>query len=967
MWLVSSLLALSALALTPTPKDLSVNEDDTFYLRGDTMVVLPDVFVNQRDTLLAPLAPALGGNPQVAPASRLDKVPKAVYLATVAHRGALEKRKLRRYYTDSDTLPPAGYRITVDKLGVVLVAADEAGLAYGVHALAGLVAEYGANLPYLDLRDWPTLAVRGVYLRHVPTPLEVEQLAALRTTHVFVESDDFYDLTGVRAETWQRAFDALRDARMEPIPVFSTLDGMEEILREYPMLIEGRAISEAIALNGVDARQLGYPNIIAASSDDIEVTISGVPCTMGEDYWLEGPAIQAPFHPDGPRWRIWRELEGKIPNGGTVTVRYSIATADSSSLAFADPQALRWLEERLAQVITVLEPRYLHLDHGHIGRFNTDIRSLTAGLSNPERFVQTVSVLETAVRAVDDGVSLMMWADLLNPAQAASTYGLEGVADRVPAGIQVLGRVQLETTAEAKARLNQLTGVIAMPAVIAAAGTPESIHALVQALEDGEGRDGGLVAYGESMDSATQLLAMAWSGTDRKNSWLRWLNDYFGVDLAEPDGAAVQSALVTYLNRQTLAGHSPEEVYAGYAEFLGRNRAFLEADETTAFLVRDRLRILTDYLDLEYDFSREGGDGTLRKLQRLVEQVQLMDGAAAEDRYQRILDTIANQGLFVPASILFQEDLRYYRPGGSELPLIEVPVLPGYEDAHGKVVCLLTLLDGQAPVRRIDFEGLGINQLTLDAHGVGGAFDTVARWEGNGKQAEVRGPVWIEPPVHAAELRLTATGERAPLVLRDVRVFGEKAPPAMDIHYAVQAPPMVPRFEGRSWAKVPQGHSFLLRDATPYFAEAPTSVWVTHTREALYFGIQARETRPDTIVADLTTRDAPLWKQESVELWFKRPEQAPIRLVVSPLGTQYDSEAYDGGWNGDWDAVAERNDQGWSAVVRVPMELLGSFRRGDSLEMNIVRHRMGVRSETSAWAHEYGAQPDLQWGMLRFP
>ena len=967
MWLVSSLLALSALALTPTPKDLSVNEDDTFYLRGDTMVVLPDAFVEQRDTLLAPLAPALAGNPQVAPASRVDKVPKAVYLATVAHRGALEKRKLRRYYTDSDTLPPAGYRITVDKLGVVLVAADEAGLAYGVHALAGLVAEYGANLPYLDLRDWPTLATRGVYLRHVPSPLEIEQLAALRTTHVFVESDDFYDLTGVRAETWQRAFQALRESRMEPIPVFSTLDGMEEILREYPMLIEGRAISESIALNGVDARQLSYPNIIAASPDDIEVTISGVPCTLGEDYWLEGPAIQAPFHPDGPRWRIWRELEGNIPNGGTVTVRYSIATADSSSLAFADLKALGWLEERLAQVITVLEPRYLHLDHGRIGRFNTDTRSLSVGLSNPERFAQSLSSLKTAVHDVDDDVTLMIWADLLNPAQAASTYGLEGVSDRIPDAIQVLGRVRLETTAEAHARLGQLTGLIASPPVIAVEASLESLHALVQALEVDGLREGGLVAYGVSMDSMTQLLAMAWSGTDRKNSWLRWLNDYFGVDLTEPDGAMVQSALVTYLNRQTLAGHSPEEVYGRYAEFLGRSRELLEHDEATAFMIRDRLRILTDYLVLEYDFSREGGDGTLRKLQRLVEQVQSMDTAEAADRYQRILATIANQGLFVPASILFQEDLRYYRPGGSELPLFEVPVLPSYEDAHGKVVALLALLDGQAPVRRIDFEGLGIHQLTLDAGRAGGALDTVARWEGNGKQAEVRGPVWIDPPIGSAALRLAATGERAPLVLRDVRVFGEKAPPVMDVHYAVQAPPMVPRFEGRSWAKMPQGHSFLLRDGAPFFAEAPTSVWVTHTREALYFGIQARETRPETIVADLTTRDAPLWKQESVELWFKRPEQAPIRLVVSPSGTQYDSEAYDGGWNGVWDAAAERSDDGWSAIVRVPMELFGSFRRGDSLEMNVVRNRMGVRKEISAWAHEYGAQPDLQWGVLRFP
>jgi len=158
-----------------------------------------------------------------------------------------------------------------------------------------------------------------------------------------------------------------------------------------------------------------------------------------------------------------------------------------------------------------------------------------------------------------------------------------------------------------------------------------------------------------------------------------------------------------------------------------------------------------------------------------------------------------------------------------------------------------------------------------------------------------------------------------------------------------------------------------VKEETPQFAEAPTAVWVTHTREALYVGIDASETRPDTIVADLTGRDAPLWEQESVEIWLQPRGRLPLRLIVSPRGTQYDSEAYDGGWDGEWTAAAERNEHGWSAVVRIPAELVGNLRRGESLPMNFVRNRLGVRQERSVWAHEYGAQPDLQWGSLRFP
>ncbi|MCF6285324.1 MAG: hypothetical protein L3K26_09055, partial [Candidatus Hydrogenedentes bacterium] len=589
-----------------------------------------------------------------------------------------------------------------------------------------------------------------------------------------------------------------------------------------------------------------------------------------------------------------------------------------------------------------------------------------AGLSVGEGFIPSLIVLPDVIKSVDEKIALMMWADLLNSSQSGDTYGLSDVGDSIPAGIQSVGRVDLESVLEARERFTSLRAHVEVPMLVGVEGARGAVHAFAQLLARNGSSEGGIIALAEDEERVAATLNAAWTGPDSGGVWPRVLNGYFGADLMSPDYSAVHEALVRYLNEKTLEGQAPEEVYDAYDTFAERNRDLLERDEAGAKLVKTLLGQLTTYLALEERYSREGDEGLLRKLHKLVERIQENDPEASVERYQRILDTIAEQQLFVPASILFQADLRYFRPGRPTYPLYEVPSQPGYADTRGQVAATLDLMTGQAPVRRIDFEGLGVSALSVALSQDGRVFEEQQRWQGVGGLHEVRGPVLLKKPIRATGLRLTATCDRTPLVLRDVRLFAEKMPPVMTAHYAVQAPPMAAKFDGRAWARSPQGHSFLQRDE-PQFAEAPTAVWVTHTRDALYVGIAASETRPEAIVADLTTRDAPLWEQESVEIWLHPKGRLPLRLIVNPLGTQYDSEAFDGGWDGDWSVVAEQNDHGWSAVVRIPARLVGDVKRGGSIPMNIVRNRLGVRKERSAWVHRYGAQPDLQWGELRFP
>ena len=139
---------------------------------------------------------------------------------------------------------------------------------------------------------------------------------------------------------------------------------------------------------------LRYPNIIAESPEELDVSISGVPCVYGKDYWIEAQPIVAPFLSSRPAWRIRRELEGAIPSGAEVTVRYSFATENSGTLCFAAPEAREWLAAALERIVTELRPRAIHLDHGRIGRLNADPRSRALGLEDAAYFAWTLEESE---------------------------------------------------------------------------------------------------------------------------------------------------------------------------------------------------------------------------------------------------------------------------------------------------------------------------------------------------------------------------------------------------------------------------------------------------------------------------------------------------------------------------------------------------------------------------------------------
>jgi len=944
---------------------MRVEEKGSFYLRADTLVVLPDSLGAEHGALTAPLGAALGDGLRTVRASEVDRLPEGIYIGTAADPGGLQKRKLRKYLDGIETIGDSGYRLEVEKNGIILAAGGTRGVWFGLQTLAQLIEKHGNALPYLRIRDWPVLGVRGVYLTTRPTEADLRAYAALKCTHVFLDSDDFYDLTGVRADAWRSVFENARKNFLEPVPVFSTLAGMDTFLRANPMMMEGRAVADRITLQGVDWTPLRYPNILAERPEDLRVTISGVRCTLGQDYWLESVPLEAPFLPERPHWRIRRELEGAIPNGAEVTVHYGFATDDSATLCFAAPESQAWLRSALERLIATLQPRAIHLDHGTIGRLNKDLRSQILGLDDPDFFVETLNQLESVIHDIDPHITLMMWADLLNPFQGARTYGLEEVAAQLPQGITLLGRLDPQTPGEAIARFEQLQPVVTPPGIAMFSGTHAAASAYLQMAIEYEVGEGGLIAPVTTPEAVAPLLEMAWGGLGAQSIWTRRLNRYFDVALTQPDFPTLRQTLVNHLNEATLRGDAPADAKRRFEDYCGRHLDVLYEDEDAFNRVKAMYALLVEYLELEERFASSGNEAGLRRLRGLVSDWQALEPNADADRYQRIQDTINDQQLFVPAIILFQEDLRYYRADRPQSPQFEIPVRPQFQDNQGEAIALLNLMKGQAAVRRIDFESVRLGRAALSGRVGDAPFEPVKSWTGEGL-AGVRGPLLLPEGQTFEALQLVASSDSGQTILRDLHVYGAKEPAKLDCAYPVLPPTLSPTLTGRAWEQAPKAGAFLRID-TPRFAEAPTTVQVCKTRDDLYVGIQASDPRPQEIVADFTQHDAPLWQQESVEIWLQPKGRLPLRLIVSPLGTRYDSEAGDSGWDGDWEAAAARTDQGWQAIIRIPAEWLGTTPRGTTLPFNVVRNRHSVETEQSAWAQGYTPQPDVQWGELRFP
>lgn len=142
--------------------------------------------------------------------------------------------------------------------------------------------------------------------------------------------------------------------------------------------------------------------------------------------------------------------------------------------------------------------------------------------------------------------------------------------------------------------------------------------------------------------------------------------------------------------------------------------------------------------------------------------------------------------------------------------------------------------------------------------------------------------------------------------------------------------------------------------------------------------------RDSGIVATLTGRDDPLWKEDVFEV-FLSPSDPPVvyyEFEVNPLGALFDARVdspegrrasmkLDVSWNcPGLSARVRRREGAWSAVLKIPLAPLASGGAPD-WRANFYRIDRGNPDEYSAWSPTLADPPDFhrpdRFGFLTLP
>ena len=183
-------------------------------------------------------------------------------------------------------------------------------------------------------------------------------------------------------------------------------------------------------------------------------------------------------------------------------------------------------------------------------------------------------------------------------------------------------------------------------------------------------------------------------------------------------------------------------------------------------------------------------------------------------------------------------------------------------------------------------------------------------------------------------------------------------PPTLEAHRIGGAPPTIDGWlREPDWRSASVAGDFVVYEpdegARPSQA---TEARVLYGPEALYVGIRAFDTAPDSIVQRLARRDDRPhsdWVDVVIDSYLDR--RTAFRFGINPAGVKsdiymFDDTNEDASWDAVWEVATQIDDLGWTAEFRIPYSQLrfdGAVRQ--SWGLNFVRY-VGRHLETSLWA-----------------
>ena len=187
---------------------------------------------------------------------------------------------------------------------------------------------------------------------------------------------------------------------------------------------------------------------------------------------------------------------------------------------------------------------------------------------------------------------------------------------------------------------------------------------------------------------------------------------------------------------------------------------------------------------------------------------------------------------------------------------------------------------------------------------------------------------------------------------------GRAAAPALQAYRLTGPPPTIDGLlDEADWAAATVADGFVVFE--PNEGEEPsqaTEARVLYGDDALFVGIRAFDTSPDSIVAQLARRDErPHSDWVDVVIDSYRDRRTAFRFGVNPAGVKSDGYLYDDvneddSWDAVWEVATRTDRNGWTAEFRIPYSQLrfdGAARQiwGINFGRFIARHQ-----ERSLWA-----------------
>ncbi len=961
--LVAVFLSLSAIiTLNPVPQMAEIQGKGLFPLREDLPVVADASLAEEIPVLMAPLFEAMGFPLSTVSLAQFDTDNRALYVGVVGQNSAFENRAIKRSLSDITSFGDEAYVLRIWKQGILVAGAGRTGMIHGLYTLLQLLQEartsemeyHGAPaLPFAEIRDYPDLSVRGAYVRGPLTQEQVQGFALLKCTMLIFESDDFYDLDATTAAAWREVFENARNAGIIPVPVAQFLQVPERLLIKAPTAVEGRSRMDRLQLSAKEWSELAKRSLIVTDQNPVRAGKGSELFQAQEDYEILGGPLQVPFGgPDASIWKLRRMADGAISEKDVTEVTYSYASPGSNALCPHAPEAETLFREVVQTLVAELNPAYIHCGFGDIGRLNQDLRCRDKRKSNVDTFKTSISLVQRVIADINPAVSLIFWADAVLPAdpeQENDPASLHAAADAFPDTALVIPRFGAHACTLGGAMEATLPWLVARGArpVAAIAGEPVPCYAALNKLGNFREQRPGIIVLDAAPDApATQTaLAKAWTSSSVILPWPERFNEFFGVRLWEPDFEQMKEAVISHVERQLLAGATPAQIRESFSDFDNNPNPQRWSKRKGPGTVSSLLDVITGFVELEYDYARGKENTALRTLSSVVKRYGELDAAVEPERTDRILATIKQQSLFVPASILFKKPIVFYRPyqpPADNVPS-EVPFQAHYEDTEGTVKATFDFLVPCGPLYRMDFETINASALTVSKSDNGLNFEAVEATTGLDTKTP-RGPLFFSKGITARYLQLTmeSAGEKA--VLRDVRVFVLRAPAGVTCPQTDEMGPQV---------------GMLFTDQGR-LATAPTEIHVSRNSTELTLHITACDPIPHAMSAILTETDAPLWEEESVEVRVSPPNRPARRFLVNLLGNHHDAIAvtadtqnWDPGWDADWRVQVNSDKTGWSAIIHLPFSIVGGTPKpGDTWQINFLRHRNNIEEETSTWAAE---------------